>query len=131
MDTLTKTARSKNMAAIKAENTQPELLLRRYLHRQGYRYSLHKDSLPGKPDIFLRKHSTIIFVHGCFWHQHRNCKDAGNPKSNRKFWYSKLKANVERDERNKKALRKLGYKVIVVWECEINKRSWTLIENRI
>ncbi len=131
MDTLSKVARSRNMAAIKNKNTLPELLLRKYLHSLGYRYSLHKKNFPGKPDIFLRKYSVVLFVHGCFWHQHKGCKNSGNPKSNRKFWYPKLKANVERDERSRKALRKLGYKVIVVWECEINKKSWVIIENRI
>jgi DNA mismatch endonuclease (patch repair protein) len=131
MDKISKEKRSRNMAAIKAKNTQPELLLRSYLHRQGYRYSLHNKSLPGKPDIFMRKHSVVIFVHGCFWHQHLGCEDAGIPKSNKRFWLLKLKSNVERDKKNIKELKKMGYKVFVVWECEINRKFKNSLEKRI
>jgi len=119
------------MAAIKAENTKIELRLRRFLHSHGYRYSLHKKALPGRPDIFLKKYSAVIFVHGCFWHCHKGCKDAGIPKSNKHFWSAKLKANVKRDIINKAKLSKLGYKVIVVWECEINKGIGRKLERRI
>ena len=119
------------MAAIKAENTEPELLLRRYLHSWGYRYSLHKKDLPGKPDIFLRKYSAVIFLHGCFWHQHQGCKDAGIPKSNKRFWLTKLKSNIERDKKNVKELKRMGYKVIVIWECEVNKKCFLELKRKI
>ena len=94
MDIVSKKNRSKNMAAIKSVNTSPELILRSILHKAGYRYSLHKKVLPGKPDIYMKRYNTVIFVNGCFWHCHKGCKDAGIPKSNKTFWISKLKKNV-------------------------------------
>ncbi len=119
MDIVTKEARSRNMAAIKPVNTAPELLLRKVLHGLGYRYSLHKNDLPGKPDIYLKKYNTLIFMNGCFWHQHRGCKDAGVPKSNVDFWIEKLKKNTERDKKTIKTLRSMGYNVLTFWQCEI------------
>jgi DNA mismatch endonuclease, patch repair protein len=119
MDTVSKEVRSRNMAAIRGKNTKPEMAVRRFLHSRGYRYRLHKKNLPGIPDIYLKKYKTVIFVHGCFWHQHPNCKYATVPKSNEYFWVPKLKKNVDRDRANIKALKALGCRVVVFWECEV------------
>ena len=118
MDTLTKKHRSWNMSRIKGSNTGPERIVRSILHRMGYRFSLHRKDLPGKPDITLPKHKTLVFVHGCFWHRHKGCKDATMPKTRRAFWRKKLEGNVARDKVKQSALRTLGWRVIVVWECE-------------
>jgi len=109
------------MSRIKGRNTAPERIVRSILHRMGYRFSLHRKDLPGKPDITLAKHKTVIFVHGCFWHCHKGCKDATLPKTNSSFWRDKLEGNVIRDNTKDHALRTLGWQVIVVWECEIDK----------
>lgn len=107
------------MAKIRGKNTKPELLVRSMLHRAGYRFSLHRKDLPGKPDIVLRKYKTVIFVHGCFWHRHKNCKTATTPKSNVEFWQAKFDRNVANDKKHTRELRKLGWHVITVWECEL------------
>lgn len=119
MDIVSHELRSKNMAAIKSKNTSPELMLRKVIHKLGYRYSLHKDNLPGKPDIYLKKFNLLIFVNGCFWHGHEGCKDANVPKSNINFWIDKLRKNKKRDEKNLKTLRNMGYNVLTYWQCEI------------
>ena len=121
MDTLTPEERSRLMAKIKGKNTKPELAVRSLLHRAGYRFSLHRKELPGKPDIVLRKYKTVVFVHGCFWHRHKNCKTASMPKSNTAFWQAKFDRNVSNDRKHRHALEKLGWNVIVVWECELKK----------
>ena len=118
MDTLTKARRSWNMSRIKGRNTRPERIVRSILHRMGYRFRLHRKDLPGKPDIALPKHKTVIFVHGCFWHRHKGCKDATLPKTRRLFWRNKLEGNADRDRLKERALRVLGWRVIVLWECE-------------
>jgi DNA mismatch endonuclease (patch repair protein) len=128
-DNLTKAERSWNMSRIKSGNTKPELAVRSILHRMGYRFSLHKKSLPGKPDIILPKHKCVIFVHGCFWHRHKGCKEATNPKTRIQFWKEKFRGNVIRDKRNQKELRKNRWRFLVIWECEINKKSQII--NRI
>jgi len=119
-DHLTKERRSKNMAAIKACDTRPELLVRRLIYGLGYRYRLHRQDLPGKPDLTFASRRAIIFVHGCFWHQHKSveCR-ARPPKSNTSYWIPKLRKNVERDRQNKEALESAGWKVLVIWECEM------------
>lgn len=122
-DTLSRIKRSWNMSRIRPKNTGPEKAVRAALHREGYKFRLHHKELPGKPDIVLPKHKTVIFVHGCFWHRHKGCKDAGIPKSNTLFWRTKLNANVERDKKNKAAIKRRGWKVIIVWECETNKSA--------
>jgi DNA mismatch endonuclease (patch repair protein) len=119
MDKISKEKRSRNMSAIKAKDTTPELFVRRFLHGYGYRYSLYKNNLPGKPDLYLRKYKAVVFIHGCFWHQHLNCRYAAVPKSNIDFWHPKLRKNVERDKQNLKTLKKMGYCVFTLWECEI------------
>lgn len=119
MDRISKEKRSWNMSRIRSKNTRPELIVRSLLHHVGYRFRLHLATLPGKPDIVLPKYKTVIFVHGCFWHRHANCKYAYTPKSKRAFWSKKFRNNVERHKIVKNQLRKLGWKVVVVWECEV------------
>jgi len=109
------------MSRIKGSNTGPERIVRSILHRMGYRFRLHRKDLPGKPDITLQKHKTVVFVHGCFWHRHKGCKDATLPKTRRNFWRNKLEANAARDGVKEHALRVLGWKIIVLWECETKK----------
>ena len=109
------------MSRIKGGDTGPELVVRSILHRIGYRFSLHRKDLAGRPDIVLRKYQTVVFVHGCFWHRHKGCKDATMPKTRRAFWRKKLEGNVARDKVKQSALRALGWRVIVVWECETSE----------
>ena len=113
-------ARSRNMAAIGAKDTKPEMALRCALHRAGFRYRLHVRDLPGRPDIVLSKHQLAIFVHGCFWHKH-NCPAFVWPKTRAAFWRAKLEGNVARDRRILTALRGTGWRTVVVWECELEK----------
>ena len=109
------------MAAVRTRGTKPEMVVRSILHRLGYRYRLHRADLPGKPDIVLAKHRTVILVHGCFWHRHRRCAFAYVPKSREEFWHKKLEGNADRDRRVRKALRRMGWRVITVWECETRR----------
>ena len=111
--------RSKNMAAIKGKNTKPEMLVRKFLHANGYRYKLHDKNLPGKPDIVLPKYKTVIFVHGCYWHGHKNCKYFVVPKTRTEWWLNKINGNIANDEKAVKALKKEGWKVITIWECNL------------
>lgn len=120
MDTLTPEQRSRTMARIKGKNTVPEKTVRSLLHRMGYRFRLHCKELPGKPDIVLPKYQAIIFVHGCFWHGHPGCKRATVPETRRAFWENKISANRVRDAENLVALKRLGYRCLVVWQCELN-----------
>lgn len=110
--------RSRMMSGIKGKNTRPELLVRKKLYAAGLRYRLHVKDLPGRPDIVLPKYRTVILVHGCFWHQHANCRLAAKPKSNVEFWASKLSSNIQRDAETTAKLVALGWQVIIVWECE-------------
>lgn len=118
MDVLTSEARRRNMQAIRAKDTKPEMLVRRYLHKMGLRYRLHDGNLPGKPDVVLPKYKTVVFVHGCFWHMHE-CDLFRFPKTRSDWWRNKLRNNRERDERCVAELEALGWNVIVVWECEL------------
>lgn len=120
---MTPEQRSRCMAAVKSSDTKPEMLVRRYLHNMGLRYSLHNKKLPGSPDIVMRRFKTVIFVHGCFWHGHESCKYYRLPKSNTEFWQDKVNKNRARDERDIEALHKLGWNVIVVWECELKTET--------
>ena len=115
---MTNEVRSRNMAAIKSKNTRPEIVVRKLLHSMGYRFRLHRKDLPGSPDIVLPKYKTVIFVHGCFWHRHENCKYASNPKTRVEFWNKKFKDNILRDIKNQKRLKSLGLKSKIIWECE-------------
>jgi DNA mismatch endonuclease (patch repair protein) len=119
MDTLTPEVRSEVMRRVRSKNTRPEMAVRRVLHGLGYRFRLHRPDLPGKPDIVLPRLRTVVFVHGCFWHRHPNCRRATVPASNAEFWSEKFSANERRDRRAKNDLRRNGWRVIVVWECEI------------
>jgi DNA mismatch endonuclease (patch repair protein) len=110
--------RSWVMSQVKGRNTLPERVVRSALHRMGYRFRLHDRRLPGTPDIVLSKYRTVVFVHGCFWHQHPSCPRAKRPATNRRFWDQKLEANVERDKRKIVALEALGWASLVVWECQ-------------
>ncbi|MEQ6916286.1 very short patch repair endonuclease [Halomonas aquatica] len=114
---LTPEQRSYCMSRIQSKNTKPEIVIRRFLHAAGFRFRLHKKGLPGKPDLVLPKHRLAIFVHGCFWHRHRDCFYATTPHARPEFWKAKFDANVMRDERNRKELSDLGWRVLVVWEC--------------
>lgn len=131
LDTLSPAARSQRMARVRGRDTGPELIVRRALHKMGYRYRLHKKSLPGRPDIVFGKRRKVIFVHGCFWHRHDDpqCKLARLPKSRLDFWEPKLTSNVTRDGRNQGELRALGWDVLVVWECEV--RHSEQLENKL
>ena len=111
--------RSQNMSAIRSKNTKPEVYLRKLLFAQGYRYRIADKSVPGHPDIFLRKYNTAIFVNGCFWHRHPGCKYAYTPKSRVEFWQKKFDANIKRDEYVRKELMRKKVKVVIVWECTI------------
>lgn len=128
MDTLVKEERSRLMSRIGAKNTKPEILLRKYLHAKGIRFRLHRTDLPGRPDVVLPKYKAAIFVHGCFWHQHPGCKKARVPKSNVDFWEAKFARNAERDARKTRDLEALGWRVLVVWECEIESADSGVLE---
>jgi len=117
-----KTKRSDIMAKVKGKNTMPELVIRKLLFKMGYRYRLHCNDLPGKPDIVLPKYNYVVFVHGCFWHSCPSCRRAQiRPVNNAEYWNNKLDRNIERDKNNKKKLKKLGWNVLVIWECETKK----------
>lgn len=121
-DFLTPAERSERMARIRSKDTSPELALRRALHARGFRFRLDDRKLPGRPDIVLARHRAVIFVHGCFWHRHQGCKVASTPKSNTDFWLEKFRRNVERDERSIRELKALGWRVFVVWECDLGSK---------
>ena len=108
------------MSRIRSVNTMPEVAVRSLLHNCGYRFRLHRKDLPGKPDIVLPKYRTAIFVHGCFWHRHENCKYATMPKSNVEYWVSKFQKNIERDKKKHELLLELGWRVLIVWGCELS-----------
>ena len=111
--------RSRNMSAIKSKNTKPEFAVRKLLHSMGYRFRLHRKDLPGSPDIVLPKYKTVIFVHGCFWHRHENCKYASTPKTRKEFWENKFKVNVKRDADIQEKIKNIGWQSVVIWECEL------------
>lgn len=119
MDSCSKIKRSEIMSKIKHENTNPELLVRKYLFSQGFRYRTNVRSLPGSPDIVLKKYKTVLFIHGCFWHGH-SCRAGRRPQSNKAYWIPKLNANIERDRRKTLELEEAGWKVLIVWQCEIS-----------
>jgi DNA mismatch endonuclease (patch repair protein) len=119
VDFLRPEQRSALMARVANRNTKPELLVRRLLHVMGYRFRLHRRDLPGTPDIVLPRYKTAIFVHGCFWHGHRGCVRSKRPTSNQDFWNRKIDSNMQRDQEDRKALRKLGWRVLVLWQCSL------------
>lgn len=122
MDTVSREQRSKNMAAIRGKNTKPEMLVRRYLHGQGFRYRLHVKNLPGKPDLVFPSKQTAIFVHGCFWHGCVHCRVGRRKvKSNTEYWRAKRRRNRKRDRQAQRALKAAGWKVLAVWECQTSQ----------
>lgn len=118
-DTISTLERSRLMSRIRSKDTLPEMIVRRIIHRDGYRYRLHVDDLPGKPDLVFPSRRKVIFVHGCFWHGHEGCAIAHQPQSNREFWLAKLKGNKLRDRSAVEQLNALGWSVLVIWECEL------------
>lgn len=120
--------RSENMRAIRSKDTLPELAVRSMVHKLGYRFRLHREDLPGKPDLAFPSRRKVIFVHGCFWHSH-GCKNGLIPKSNRDFWLPKLQRNRTRDGKNLKALQRLGWDALVIWQCELKEKR--LISRRL
>ena len=131
VDVVDKITRSRMMAGIRGKNTRPELVLRRALHHLGLRFRLHVPTLPGRPDIVMPKYRAIVQVQGCFWHRHQGCSFATIPASNIKFWDSKFAETIRRDQRNFEALRELGWRVAIVWECAINKEGGDAVATRI
>lgn len=124
MDKISEEKRSWMMSRVKSKDTKPEIIVRSTLHRMGYRFRLHRNDLPGNPDIVLPKYGKAIFVNGCFWHQHSDCPQGRRqPKSNQDYWGKKLNATVRRDHQNQKLLRELGWDVLVVWECDLNDHN--------
>lgn len=113
--------RSQNMSSIKSKNTKPEIFVRKQLFARGYRYRIASSSVPGHPDIYLAKHNLAVFIHGCFWHRHKNCKLAYQPKSNMAFWQKKFEANQSRDRIVKEQLEQKGIRCLIVWECAIRE----------
>lgn len=121
MDTLTPAERSERMSLVRSKDTRPEMVIRRLVHGMGFRYRLHARELPGNPDLVFPGRGKIIFVHGCFWHRHGTCKFTRWPKSKLNFWKPKLERNQQRDRLIRRRLRKEGWRVLVVWECQLNK----------
>ena len=122
-DVLSKEQRRKCMSHIRSKDTRPEILVRRFLFSNGFRFRLHRKDLPGKPDIVLPKYKTAIFINGCFWHGHPDCKYATIPETNREFWLSKISGNVERDKITYSRLAELGWKVIEIWQCQLKPKT--------
>ncbi|VBB39930.1 putative very short patch repair endonuclease [uncultured Spirochaetota bacterium] len=118
-DKISKEKRSWNMSLIHSKDTKPELVVRRILFEAGFRYRLHRKDLPGRPDIVLSRYRKVVFINGCFWHRHDNCKDASRPKTNSLYWENKIKATKERDRKHLLELISLGWDVVIIWECEL------------
>lgn len=123
MDRLSAKARSALMARVRSRNTAPEIAVRRLLHKMGCRFRLHREDLPGSPDVVLPKYRTAIFVHGCFWHRHSGCRRCSTPRSNVEFWEEKFRRNVLRDSQNLRQLEELGWRAAIIWECETKSVS--------
>jgi len=130
-DRITPEHRSWNMSRIKGKDTKPEIAVRQYLFANGFRFRKNDKRYPGKPDIVLPKYHTIIFVHGCFWHRHEGCKQATTPKSRTDFWLEKFQKNVQNDAKHIQELKNMGWKVIVLWECELEKQFEETMRNVI
>lgn len=123
VDTLTPFQRSQRMSRVRDKNTKPEKIVRSLLHRMGFRFRLHCQSLPGKPDVVLARHKKVIFIHGCFWHRHGVCRELSIPENNPEFWAKKFAGNVERDVKKIAAIRARGWRALVVWECELKNMA--------
>lgn len=121
MDVFSKEKRKVIMSKIRAKDTKPEIIIRKFIFSKGFRYRKNVKALPGKPDIVMPKYKTVVLVNGCFWHGHVNCQAATLPKSRIEYWAGKINSNIERDKRNNSRLKKMGWRIITVWECEIKK----------
>ena len=136
-DVFSRTKRSWVMSRIRNVNTRPEIIVRSFLHQRGFRFRLHASQLPGRPDIVLPKYQTVIFVHGCFWHSHHGCRNAVFPRTRSAFWRAKILGNKQRDAKALRHLRSLGWKVLVIWECEtkaeqrLEKRLTALLQQKL
>lgn len=130
-DTFNAAKRSWIMSLVRSEDTTPELFVRRLVHRMGYRFRLHRRDLPGCPDMVFPSRRKVIFVHGCFWHQHRCKRGRRIPKSNNAYWRSKLGRNVERDRKNQRRLRTMGWDVLVLWECQLHMENIEALTTKI
>ena len=131
MDNLDKKKRSWNMSRIKSKNTKPEIVVKKYLYKNGVRYKSSNKKLIGNPDLIIKKYKLVLFVHGCFWHAHQNCKEFRYPKSNIDFWKKKLEKNIQRDKEVLKTLETLSYNVYVIWECKIKKQEFSVLDDFI
>ncbi len=131
MDRFSPDKRHEVMSRIRGKDTKPEMIVRRFLFSQGFRFRLHYRKLPGHPDIVLPKYKAVIFVHGCFWHRHENCRHFRLPQSNVEYWENKIAGNVERDLRDANRIADMGWKVIVVWECELERKTRDEVLNRV
>jgi DNA mismatch endonuclease (patch repair protein) len=127
-DIWTAKKRSYVMSRIRSKNTKPEKQVRSIVHSMGYRFRLHKKGLPGRPDIVLPKYKSVILVHGCFWHQHRGCIDGKLPKTRTNYWQEKMQRNIERDKLNNRRLRAQGWRVLTIWECQVEKNPGRVME---
>ena len=130
MDRVSAEVRGANMRAIRSKDTKPEMIVRKLVHGMGYRYRLHRHDLPGRPDLVFTSRRKVIFVHGCFWHQHtkKKCKLVRKPKSNTDYWLPKLEQTVKRDRKHRKVLKKENWDVLVIWECEVKKGKQMTID---
>lgn len=124
-DVVSAEKRSQMMAGIRSKNTRPEMIIRKWLHAHGYRFRLHRKDLPGSPDIVLPRYRLAIFAHGCFWHQHENCRIAKLPSTRPEWWAGKLARNKERDREAMRRLEEMGWRVVVIWECETRARDYS------
>lgn len=131
MDFFSPKKRSQIMSNISGKNTKPEISIRKIAHSLGYRFRLHKKELPGNPDIVFPKYKKVIFVNGCFWHGHKNCKRSKLPSTNRIFWQKKIEGNIKRDNANYSALKKLGWSYLIIWQCTISKNNFPKLEKKI
>ncbi len=130
-DIYTKQKRSLIMSKISGKNTKPEITIRKIAHSLGYRFRLHKKDLPGNPDMVFPKYKKIIFVNGCFWHGHKDCTRSKLPTTNKKFWKEKIELNKKRDGKNYNQLKKMDWKYLVIWQCQIRAKSLSKLENKI
>ena len=127
IDTFSPEKRAWVMRRITGKDTKPELIVRTLLHRAGYRFKANDKTLPGRPDLVLPKYDMVIFIHGCFWHRHKNCKQASTPKTNQAFWQEKFSNNQRKDARAKRQLNALGWRVMTIWECRVMKHPQTVL----
>lgn len=130
-DTISLDKRSWNMSRIRSKDTEAEIKVRKYLFSRGFRYRKNVAQLPGRPDIVMKKYKSVIFVHGCFWHRHEGCKRAATPKTRQEYWLPKFERNIENDRKHIEELEAAGWKVIVLWECEINNDFQEIMDKTI